>query len=64
MPFFTLVATGYTETADPEDIDSAVRAALASVGVELIPCAWAPDLDTVADAADLAYGDLTLIDLN
>lgn len=63
MQTFTVIATGQT-AAPAEQIEAAVRSALASVGVRLIPCRWAPDLDTIAENCGADFGSNCLVDLN
>lgn len=61
MTTFTLFATGETD-AELSIIEAAVRGALATSGVALVRCGWAPDPDTIIDAIDA--DDLVLVDLN
>ena len=60
---YTVIATGQT-TASAEEVEAAVRASLTSVGLELVPCNWAPDLDTIAEQTGVPFGTNQLIDLN
>jgi hypothetical protein len=58
----TLIATVDMRGVSPAALETEVRATLARLGVELIPCGWAPDPDTIAE---LAGADrLHVIDLN
>lgn len=61
MTTFTVFATAVTDRP-LVDIERAVRDALAAVGADLVPCNWAPDPDTIADAT--AADRIELVDLN
>jgi hypothetical protein len=61
---FTLVATGQTLTPLSE-VEYAVRITLQAKGVELIPCNWAPDADTITDAVQIpADATVAILDLD
>ncbi|MFI0481731.1 hypothetical protein [Actinomadura sp. 9N215] len=60
-------ATTIVVTVDPtgtssERITAEVRATLARLGVEVIPCAWSPDPDTIAECSNVDR--VTVLDLN
>jgi hypothetical protein len=60
---FTVFATGQTLRPLGE-VEAGVRAALAALGVELLPCNWAPDPDTIWDATPAAGQPIRLVDVN
>jgi len=61
-----LPATGNidTDAAAQEKLREAVVDLIAAHGGVLVPCGWAPDEDTIADAAGVEYGDIEVFDLN
>ena len=60
MNTFTVVATGITAKS-ADEVEVAVRRALAEACMELVACDWAPDPDTISDVVG---EDVTVIDLN
>ncbi|WP_047892590.1 hypothetical protein [Micromonospora sp. RV43] len=62
MHVTTIVATVALGDVAPQLADWRVRAALADLGVALVPCRWAPDPDTIAECA--GADKATVLDLN
>jgi hypothetical protein len=48
----------------PAYLEAVIRDALDAVGVSLAPCNWGPDMDTVEGACDIAFGDVTPMELS
>lgn len=61
----TIVATVALDSQTAEHVARTVRAVLeATLGLDLVGCDWAPDLDTIADATGVDYDNIVLLDLN
>lgn len=61
----TIVVT--VKLADDTDLiqlGDLVALSVEDLGAEIVPCNWAPDMDTVADATGVDFDNIVLIDLN
>lgn len=64
----TVIVTVALGNAHPHEVQAAIQKALNNLyfgfNTDIVPCDWAPDMDTVADATRVDYDDIVLIDLN
>jgi len=61
----TIILTVALNGADLVQLGDLIALTAEDLGCEVVPCGWAPDLDTIADATPGAdYDSMVLVDLN